>query len=69
MNLPWPFESWRELALTAIVVVAFVVAVGLFFARFPFPYQASSNFGLGADWHCSYPGKGEPVCFKEIPKK
>jgi hypothetical protein len=69
MNLPWPFESWRELALTAVVVFTIVVVVGLFFVRFPYPYQASLNFGLGADWHCGYPLRNVPVCIKDIPKK
>ena len=24
-----------------------------------------SNFGFGSDWHCTYPGKGGPVCIKD----
>jgi len=62
MNLPWLFQTWRELALVTVVA-------GLFLVKFPFPYQASSNFGLGAGWNCSYAGKSEPVCIKEVPKQ
>jgi len=69
MSLPWPFETWRELVLSAALVVAIAVVAGLFLAKFPFPYQASSNLGFGAGWKCSYSAKGEPVCIKEIPKK
>jgi hypothetical protein len=69
MNLPWPFMTGRELALAAVVVGAIVVAFGLFLVRFPGPYGALSNFGLGAGWNCSYPGRDVPVCIKDIPKK
>ncbi len=24
------------------------------------------NFGFGSDWHCTWPGKGDPVCFKDV---
>ena len=23
------------------------------------------NFGFGSDWHCTWPGNGEPVCVKD----
>jgi hypothetical protein len=23
------------------------------------------NFGFGSDWHCTYPGKGQPICVKQ----
>ena len=65
MNAPWPFTSWMEVALTGACVLAIIVVTGVFLVRFPGPYQASSNFGLGPGWTCSYPGRGEPVCTKD----
>ena len=65
MNAPWPFTSWTEVALTGAGVLAIVAVTGAFLVRFPSPYQASSNFGLGPNWTCSYPGRAEPVCTKD----
>ncbi len=69
MNLPYPFTTWKEFALAAAIVVVFATAAGLFLVKFPYPIQASSNYGLGTGWSCSYTVRSTPVCIKEAPGK
>jgi hypothetical protein len=69
MNLPWPFATKREFAVTILVAIIVIAVVAVVLVKFPNPYQASSNWGFGPEWHCSYPGGGEPVCVKETSEK
>jgi hypothetical protein len=50
----------------AILVILLAAAGFAFVAtRNPRPAYGPTNAGLGPDWNCSSPGKGEPVCVKQ----
>jgi hypothetical protein len=31
-------------------------------------WSVLGNFGFGPDWHCTYPGRGGPVCLQDPPR-
>src|SRR5438105_2073131 len=69
MRSPWTMLRLGDLAAIALfVAIIGVVGVlafyGLALGKFPGP----SNWGFGADWECTYPGRGDPVCLKRSPQ-
>ena len=61
----WPYLTRRDVVgiLCAVALVAAVI-----FASVVSPLiRARINYGLGPDWDCAYPGKGQPICIKHAP--
>jgi hypothetical protein len=54
-------REWLAIAFVGAVVVSLTLL--MLTGKSPRP----ANFGFGPDWHCMYPGKGEPICFKDAP--
>jgi hypothetical protein len=65
--MKWPYLPLSRgdvLGIAFVVAVLGIVAAG--FAIYPRnPFQMN-NAGFGADWDCTNPGHGEPVCVKRI---
>lgn len=59
--------SKATLGRSAFIVIL-LAAVGFAFiaTRSPRLSYGPTNAGLGPDWNCSNPGKGEPVCVKQM---
>jgi hypothetical protein len=66
MNWPWRSSpSWESVGI-AVALIVILIATAIYYAKFPYSYQASSNWGLGAGWKCSQtPQQSEPVCIKD----
>lgn len=62
MNWPWP--PLRRGDIAAVVLLAAILAALLFGGMLPI--QLHSNWGFGKDWHCTFAGKGDPVCIKVV---
>ncbi len=61
MNWPPP----RPGDVAAFLLVLAIVGILLFkYALFP-SQDRTVNAGLGPEWDCTYPGKGEPICIKK----
>ncbi len=60
---------WHALArgeVKAILLLAAILAVlAVAYLRFPMFSWLGYDVGLGPDWDCSHPGKGEAVCVKK----
>jgi hypothetical protein len=54
-------DEWLAIAL----VVGFLGVAG--FASLQWRWLRQSQFGFGPGWHCTYPGKGGPICIKDPP--
>jgi hypothetical protein len=54
----------RGTVMSVLLLAAFLVALFFAYARFP-TLGPAGNQGLGPDWECSHPGKGDPVCVKK----
>ena len=57
----WRLWTWRD--ILGVSVAAVLVAGMVYYAAFV-PH-VKDNWGLGPDWSCSNPGKGDPVCTKK----
>jgi hypothetical protein len=64
--------NWRLLtrkdvlgAALAAVLVGVVLFLYIAYPSLVGPTRLNGNFGFGAEWSCSYPGKGDPVCVKK----
>lgn len=61
-RIVWPFQTLRDLAGIALVVLIIMVAI---FASVVGPsIKARLNYGFGPEWDCVNPGKGGPICVK-----
>ena len=58
---------WRLRVLTRREWLAIVLGLGaLGFAGYAsLHWRLQSNAGFGPGWHCTYPGKGDPICIKD----
>jgi hypothetical protein len=69
MNWPWPpLRRGDIMAVLVFIALAAVITI-VIVKTAPFSYQASSNAGFGPGWTCTNPGKGGPVCIKDVPVK
>jgi hypothetical protein len=68
MNWPWRSSlSWEEIGTgvtLGVVLIVILIATAAFYAKFPYPCEASSNWGLGAGWKFAQTQQSEPVCIK-----
>lgn len=65
MRRPWQFLPSKEAIAIGAALIVILVLVAAFYAKFPYPYEASSNWGLGAGWKCAQTQESEPVCIKD----
>ena len=56
-------REWWTIAVGAVVVLL-VCTLAL-----SGHWRLQPNAGFGPGWHCTYPGKGDPVCVKDPPQQ
>jgi hypothetical protein len=63
----WRLLSRKDIAgaaFVAVVVGALLVGYVLFWPGYS--RVVGTRAGLGPDWDCTYPGRGDPVCVKKV---
>ena len=63
--------GWRRFLDNAIgiLIVIAMLGIALFLGTTARPILLKVNNGFGPDWDCTYPGRGDPICFKHLHKQ
>jgi hypothetical protein len=62
----WRFHLIARREWKTIIFVMIMLGLCSLYLTGRWPQQTNAGFGPG--WHCTYPGKGDPVCVKDPPK-
>ncbi len=65
----WRLWTWKDYAglLLVALMIGGLLAVYVELPGFVNTRVSGTKANLGPDWHCTYPGKGDPVCLKKQP--
>lgn len=58
-----PFSSRDVFGLVLVAILLTVVSIGAVLGTF---HREKLNHGFGNEWECNSPGRGGPICHKDI---
>lgn len=62
----WRLWFTRGNIIGGMIAVIIVGALVFILAEYP-KGMWHANAGFGPEWHCTYPGQGDPICLRKQP--